>query len=190
MWAGKVSDDFLLKENPLSILLKDGHTFFRTKGELLKRRFLSAGKMTNILILHPDYKYIGAVADMDPHKKGFPKKQRVDCLDSIRIMHGIRNAIRAEMKIDIAERVLFLGFKTIPTWNGFISATQAIIHIYPTFPHRGDLQTLEIASKDHDGNLTQWYEKYRTEFQEIVRMVEGESEDCDLWNYRLPSVAT
>ncbi|MGH7147876.1 MAG: hypothetical protein ACREIJ_08265, partial [Nitrospiraceae bacterium] len=67
----------------------------------------------------------------------------------------------------------------------FIGSTQAIIHLYPTMPHRGDLQTLELFAKDKKGGATEWYEKYRTKYNEIARVTESEHLDSNLWNYNL-----
>jgi nucleoside 2-deoxyribosyltransferase len=36
MWAGKIDDEFMLTQNEILILLKDGYTFFGTKKDVLK----------------------------------------------------------------------------------------------------------------------------------------------------------
>lgn len=188
MSAGKVSDDFLREEPDLSIILKDGHTFLDLKRHILSERLRDMNCSTRILILHPDYKYIGAVADMDQYKKGSPRKQKHDCLNAVRIMHEIRELLKNDSD-DLADRVPFVGYRAIPTWNGFIGTNHAIIHLYPTIPYRGDLQTIDIAARGRQGSITEWFQKYRTEFDEIRRIAEADHDDSNLWKYNLKAAA-
>jgi hypothetical protein len=135
------------------------------------------------MILHPDYKYMSAVAEMDPHKSQFPEKQRNDCLRAVQIIQGLRDDIEKDTKKDISKVVTFVGYRLVPTWNGFISESEATIHLYPTVPYRGDLLTLKISAKDENGSSTRWYNKYLNEYNEIMRFVESDFANSDLWKY-------
>jgi hypothetical protein len=128
---------------------------------------------------------MGAVADMDPLKRGHPETQREDCLKAIRAMRQIRAELERDGISDIAQKITFLGYRNVPTWNGFIGTTEAVIHLYPTMPYRGDLQTLRIDAKDKDGRAAEWYQRYRSEYDEMVRMTTTERSDCNLWTYKV-----
>jgi hypothetical protein len=188
MLEGTISDGFMLAQEELFIFLKDGHTFFNSCAHLLQQRFVDKKCTTKVLILHPDFEHIDAVASMDPKKKG-NDIQRKDCLGAIGVMHNIRRDIISNGGMDIASRVLFLGYRTIPTWSGFIAKTEAIIRLYPARPHRGDLLTLQIDAKTKDNMPAAWYQEYRTDFDEIVRMAKDESLDWDLWKFHSPVAA-
>uniref|UniRef100_UPI00286E6FE6 hypothetical protein n=1 Tax=Chamaesiphon sp. VAR_69_metabat_338 TaxID=2964704 RepID=UPI00286E6FE6 len=97
----------------------------------------------------------------------------------------IRDEIEAECGEDISERVTFFGYDFVPTWNGFISESDAIIHLYPTMPYRGDLLTLKILAKDEKGNATEWHDKYKGEYNEIMRLVKDDSLNHNLWEYHI-----
>lgn len=185
MWAGKIDDVFILEQRHLRIFLKDGFTFFKNKYDSLKKRLSNARRATSILILHPDYEHMKAVADMDTEKKGRAEIQREDCLTAIRTLHKIRDELLRDKNVDIAQTVDFVGYRSIPTWNGFIGTTEAIIHLYPAKRYRGDLKTLRINAKDKDGNTAEWYQKYQEEFDEIMRITKAEYADSNLWAYIL-----
>ena len=191
MWAGTVDNTFILDQRHLSILLKDGHTFFGTRAETLRERFRRyhgsnrESGSTSILILHPEYQHMAAVADMDPQKKGHPEKQRADCLRAIRTMHGIREYLDSEGIPDIEKKVRFAGYRMVPAWNGFLGTTHAFIHLYHTAPYRGVLRTLRIPTKGRAGRAVEWYEEYLGDYAEIIRTAEEEDPGCNLWNYNL-----
>lgn len=174
MWVGRdMADEFLLREETISIFLKDGQTFFREKSVLLERRFSTVQAQTNILLLHPDFAHMEAVAAMDPSKDA--QKQKRDCMAAIDMMHSLR--ARA---IDLESRVGFWGYHLVPTWNGFLAESEAIVHLYFSRPHRGELNTLILKAKNPLGKTSTLFTAYRTEFNEILRELRP---DANLWNY-------
>jgi len=193
MWAGTIDDDFITSQENLSILLKDGHTYFHVRAEALMERLrrrhgLShAPGSTSILILHPDYEHMSAVADMDPQKKGHPEKQRADCLKAVDAMQKILKQLNSEGILGIEKKVRFAGYRMIPTWNGFLGTTHAFIHLYHTAPYRGVLRTLKIPATGRTGRPIEWFEEYRGDYAEIIRTTEEDAPSWDLWNYRIPS---
>jgi hypothetical protein len=185
-WVGTIENKFVASQNNLSLFLKDGHSFFRDKVGPLKQRLLARGGSTCVMILHPDYEHMAAVANMDPIKRGHPDKQRADCLNSIKVMHSIRDSIKQETGSDISGAVTFRGYRAVPTWCGFIGESAAIIHLFHTRPHRGDLLTFEMTSTAVEGGSAEWYDKYALEYSELLRMTDEDYPDCDLWNFKLP----
>jgi hypothetical protein len=171
LWANTISESFLMSEKDLKILLKDGHDFFQNHAEGLKKRFQEKTLKTTILILHPEYKYIDAVAamdpDKDPAKPGQKDKQKNDCLLAISTMKGIRKELLQIENEEIKTRVEFFGYHYIPTWTGFIGSKLAYIALYFTHPHRGPLNTLVIHKGTGKGHT--YYESMFQEYSSIHR---------------------
>jgi hypothetical protein len=186
MWVGKLADEFILQERELSILLRDGHTFFRTKGELMRKRLMDKERTTRFLLLHPEYEFIDAVADMDPLKKGQPGVQKRDCMRAVEALQKLRHRIRSDEGMDIGSRVSVRGYKCIPTWMGQIGTSKAVVHLFSTMPRQSDMLTLEIPAKTDDGGYSELYQRYKSEFEEIDRMTEGDPKS-DLWSYEPPA---
>jgi|SRR5580693_56998 hypothetical protein len=185
MWNSNVPDDFILSQSNLLMLFKDGFSFFSSRAGVLRKRLAKARASTTILLLHPDYRHMGGVADMDPQKRGNPGRQRQDCLDTIRTMHRLRSEILATTGSDIAGRVGFIGYRSVPTWNGMLGASRSFITLYPTHSHRGELITLDISNYLEEGLRSFWFERYMTDFEELVRAAKSEQEEWDLWRFAL-----
>jgi nucleoside 2-deoxyribosyltransferase len=179
-WVGRdLIDDLLCREETLNIFLKDGRTFFREKRTLLEQRFSTVRARTDILLLHPDYAHMAAVAAMDPNKNS--RKQREDCVAAIKAMHDIRANLPDSDRLD--DRVGFWGYHLVPTWNGFMGEHDAIIHLYFSRPYRGELNTLILKGSDPSRKPSGLFTAYRTEFVEILRELRPES---NLWTLRIP----
>jgi hypothetical protein len=106
-----------------------------TKREELKARFCDNRLQTKILLLHPDYRFIEAVANMDVHKAGSPDKQKSDCKFAIRLLQELRAEIQQEREEDIRDRVQLYGYHLVPTWAGFVGRSGASISMFFTRPH-------------------------------------------------------
>jgi hypothetical protein len=171
LWLGRVPEEFLDSEVYLRIMLKDGYTFFSERKEALKKRFRQAHFHTKILILHPESPYIPAVAQMDPVKETHSDRQVNDCLLAIKTMQTIRRELMSEESIDIAERVEFLGYPFVPTWNGFIGSSLSYISFFFTRPYRGELNTLVIRRTNDRGQETNFFGAMFREYEEIWRHV-------------------
>jgi hypothetical protein len=186
LWNGSDIDEFILKEKELLIFLKDGYTIFSKKYNLLLRRFQDPTLLSKVMILHPDYEYMGAVAGMDPFKIGNPNIQKGDCMKAISAMHQMRKQIKIEKAEDISKRIVFGGYRAVPTWNGYIGDSKAIIHLYPTVAFRGNLPSLEIVANNNTGGQTDWYRIYKNEWEQIERDLEKQP-GSNLWKYNLQS---
>jgi hypothetical protein len=170
LWAGRVPKDFLQSELDLRIMLKDGFSFFSERKQELKERFRKKNLQTKILMLHPNYPFMPAVAQMDHVKAEEVAKQVADCRFGILTMQQIRSELLSETeRIDISDRVEFLGYSLVPTWTGFIGSSLAYVSMYFTRPYRGNLNTLIIRSTDDRGQETPYYQSMFREFEEIRR---------------------
>jgi nucleoside 2-deoxyribosyltransferase len=183
-WVGRDIDEYVAKQEELFVMLKDGYTFFSERSDLLFERLCDPALTTKIMILHPEYEYMGAIASMDPLKRGSPELQKNDCIRAIGTMQRMREKIQQKTGRDISKQVTFVGYRLVPTWNGFVGRTRATIHLYPTIPYRGDLQTLEITAQYRSCEETDWYRRYRDEFIQIERQSTSKYVDADLWEYR------
>ena len=180
-WAGQVDIKFLLEEQDLWIVLKDGHTFFTDRREALAQRLAGSDLKTTIMILHPDYAHIAAVADMDPNKRGKPDMQVKDCRFAVQTLHDLRNRLIADGRDDIAKTVKFIGYRQVPVWIGFIGNSQAIVHIYCTHPYRGKLPTIKCQRDGANSVLFDWY---KTDVGQLERDTTNSTEPYNLWNYK------
>ena len=168
-------------------MLKDGYSFFKDRQGELKDRFRKTDFHTTILILHPDYQYIPAVAQMDPVKANDPAKQIEDCRLAIQTMQKIRRELMAELpaQSDICDRVKFFGYKLVPTWTGFIGSSLAYISLYFTHPHRGGLNTLIVRRMDGKEQQTSYYDSMSIDYNEILREV-PDQQGAGLFEYKPP----
>lgn len=181
-----VTVSLLFGEHTLTILFKDGFTFFSESVNVLKQRLLHPDFSTTLLLLHPDYEYLGGVADMDPGKRGNLESQRSDCIQAIRKMHNLRMEILAETGQDIAKRVRLIGYRNVPTWNGMLGESRTIVSLYPTHAYRGNLVTLDICNTLPSGQRSLWFNWYATDVTELIRFAQAESRSWNLWDYKLP----
>jgi len=178
-FAGRdVPDDFIERTKDLRVMFKDGYSFFDERPDAFVRRFRNQNLHTTVLIVHPESPVLGAVASMDPKKDG-PRQnddpnrkedgptQKGDCLSAVRAMKRIRDELKGE-NIDIARRVDFYGYDSVPTWTGFLSDTKAYLSLYPSSPHRGELLTLEVGAGD-DSAWAVFFERYSSDFQDVLR---------------------
>jgi len=180
MWVGTNIDGFdkwFLNQDKMDIFLKDGKTFFSEKRELIKERFLNK-KKTRIMIIHPHYNHLGVVAEADPYKK--EKTQIEDCIVSINVMHSIRNDL-IKIGIECCDFVDFIGYRVFPTWNGYIGDNYAYIYLYFSRPYRGRLNTLFITAYTNKSNVSDWYESYSLDYNELIRLTEASDENYNLW---------
>lgn len=185
LWAGRVPSDFIRSEQDLRIMLKDGFTFFSERKAELKERFRQRGFHTKILMLHPDYPFMAAVAQMDHVKSDNVRQQLQDCRFAIDTMQQIRAELLHESqgKIDIRQTVEFLGYSLVPTWTGFIGSSTSYVSLYFTRPYRGELNTLLIQKFDDRGRETPLYESMFREFEEIWRYLHPQK-NASLFDYR------
>ncbi len=183
-YSRPVEQDFLLSARELTILLKDGYSFFRANAAVLKERFKDASKKTTIVIVHPDSPNLTAIASMDIEKAGKPDVQKNDCLQAIACLHKIMDEILTEGTLsreDLESRVAFIGHDFVPTYNGFIGDDLAIINHYTTRAYRGPLVSMRVARQDPDHGLL--YEAFRKDIAEIVRNARAPRHN--LWKFTL-----
>jgi len=181
LWSGDVPKEFIKSQQRLRIMWKDGFSFLGKRESELKERFRETHFKTQILIVHPKFQFMGAIAQMDPYK-GTADKQVADCHSAIATMQKIREELRNE-NIDIRERVEFFGYSLVPTWNGYIGDSLAYVSLYFTRPYRGGLNTLEIVATSDQSKTTPYYDSMQNEFDEIFRDM---SEKVSLFDYKLP----
>lgn len=175
-WAGLVDEKWFSEQRNLDILLKDGKRFFEERKELLFQRLVDFDKRTRILIVHPEFSHIKAVASMDLDKRHVPQIQTDDCLAAIAIMQKlVIDAKRERDGIDITKRNVFSGYHAIPTYNALFGDERAYIHMYYSKPYRGYLNTFECQKNGKDSIFTDLKD---FDFAEILR---NYSEP--LWNY-------
>lgn len=182
-WVGKIPEDFLQSQQVLRIMLKDGRSFFSGRSEELKTRFRNPAFRTRILVLDPEYKHMKAVAEMDDRKIE-SAKQIQDCRFAISTMQRIREELLSE-GIEIKDRVAFRGYSLVPTWTGFIGESLAYVSFFFTRPHRGDLPTLVIRRQGENRALTEFYDAFDTEFDELWRMTDPDTGAASLFDYKL-----
>lgn len=186
MWAGATPDSFIARQLRLTLLFKDGFSFFENENSVasLKARLADPAKRTTLLLLHPDYEGIASVAAMDPQKKGRPQLQREQCKDAIHTMHGIRDEISAERGLDVSLANVFCGYRRVPTWTGMLGDSSSFISLYTTTTHRGDLLTLQIMNVLPSGEQSLWYSRYATDAEDLIRWTKDEGNGWNLWEYR------
>jgi hypothetical protein len=176
-----VDDEFLRSQNKLDIFLKDGHTFFKNEQRraAVRYRLIDARKTTRVFIVHPDYNYIQAVANMDEKKYDKPHIQIDDCRGSIEILQSLADEIRVSGDEKVTIRNEFIGINLVPTWNGFVGDTVGYVYMYYTRPYNGPLNRIEFQRTINDDDL---YNNFSTELRLIRRF------NCmgDLWKYRRP----
>jgi hypothetical protein len=175
-FGGLVDDDFLKSQRSLDIFIKDGHTFFEKRNDVIRSRMCDQTKSTRIIIVHPDYQFMEAVANMDDHKENKPDIQRADCLKVIRTLQEI-SKVALKSGIDIRKTTEFFGIKMVPTWNGFLGDDRGFAYFYYTRAYRGDLLRLSFDDIG-EGAL---YCNLKREIDELLR------DHCrgrwNLWEY-------
>ena len=175
VWFGQDGPDFVRSDEELMVLLKDGYTLMSTRRAELKARFSNTRLKTRLLFLHPDCRFMDAVANMDPRKAGAPNRQRSDCLFAISTIQQLRAEIWNEYGVEIRDRVQAYGYYLVPTWSGFLGLAKASVSMFYTRPHRGDLITFAIERTDSRGNQTHLFSEFNRDFEEIWRTARDES---------------
>ena len=174
---------FLLAQKELTIHMKDGYSFFRANAKLLTERFSDPTKTTNIIVVHPDSHNMMAVADMDDNK--LTHTQRSDCLQAVKVLHGIRDTLQAEGQ-DITERVMFVGQDNVPTWNGFVGDKKAMINLYNTRPYRGKLPSIK-AVRNGKPSSAMMYQWAVDDTVGRLPILQATRPDSNLWSFKLPA---
>lgn len=180
-WSCSVSDEFLLAKGDLTIKVKDGFTFFSKRSAVLKKRFSNPRHKTMVLMVHPDYEHLAALADSDPEKRGEPEIQRNDCICSVKEMQLLRATILHEIKLDIAKTVTFMGYRSSPTWAGILGPVESSIGIYNTRCYRGELLTMRIVNRLGSGEQSMLYKHFIKDVDETIRVSRSNRDSWDLW---------
>jgi hypothetical protein len=157
-WAGVDNDKWLREQRELYILLKDGKSFFEERRNALRdrqddplyERLVDRKKVTQILIVHPHFRFIDAVANADPKKAQEPQIQIDECLQAVRTMQAMASEAMSP-GIDITKRNTFSGYHLVPTYNATFGDENAHINFYYTRPYRGNLISLECRRLEHGG---------------------------------------
>ncbi|HXW30217.1 MAG TPA: hypothetical protein VEK55_12725 [Xanthobacteraceae bacterium] len=175
IWAGELDDEYLRSQESLDIFLKDGHTFFKDHIDAIADRLCDSRKSTRIMIVHPDFELMSAVASMDFKKAGSPERQRSEILDTITRLQAVASRAR-HRGLEITERNEFRGYHLIPTWNFFLGDSRCYLHLYRSRAYRGPLHTIIFQKTD-----TGLYEDMKEEIREILRDHCGTN--SNLWDY-------
>jgi hypothetical protein len=197
-WSLTKDDEFILEEKSLYMVFKDGHTFIRKRRDVLMRRLLSTDSVaTSLLIVHPDFDFIDGVSSMDPDKRHSratditDSPQRKDALSTFFLVQQMRQEILDKYRIDIAERMNFIGYPCIPTWTGFVGSSAAFIQLYSTHPTKGVLLTMHPKAALSNKITKTVYAHYENDVRQIIRLAQNSSpKSQNLWRYpknRLPS---
>ena len=176
-----VPANFLQSQQFLRVVLKDGHDFFAIRKEELKSRFRNPTLKTRILVLHPEYPHMDAVAEMDPYKV-IAEKQVSDCCAAIRAMQEIRAELAKE-GIEVRNQAELFGYSSVPTWTGFVGDTLAYVSFFSTLPHRGALPTLVVKRNSDRSSERGLFGVFDYEFDQLWRSVERTT---SLFDYKLP----
>lgn len=183
--AGTISGDRFLKERCLSILFKDGYSFFESNEALLEKRMRDLTKKTTLLLFHPDSPHMAAVESMDPHKAQSPGEQRRDCISAIQRMQKIKAKLEGEGDKGLTSRFGFVAYNCVPTWVGYIGEDWLRISIYRTCPYRGHLLTLDTSEQGGTQSTASVYRWFKKDYQDLLDKHRGNT--WDLWLYQQPS---
>ncbi len=185
---GNIPSDWLRDQQSLTIMLKDGYTFFKANRDVFAERFADQSKTTIILINNPDTKFIEAITDKDYNKT--PDSQRNDCMQTILLMQDIAKELKGAGHLCNAT---FAGFDDVATENIFLGDQTFFKKFYPTESYRGALEGC-IVDADQGGQARLLYERARNTCLALLygqRITAGDEVTyrpaaVDLWTYKVP----
>jgi hypothetical protein len=137
-----VPADWLAAQKNLTIMMKDGYSFFKANRAVLAGRFADPDKTTTILINDPDTPFIDAITDKDYNKTA--ESQRNDFMQTVLLLQEIAAGAR---KTGVTPNAAFLGYNDVATENIFIGDDEVIKKFYPTQSYRGPLEGVIIDSR-------------------------------------------
>lgn len=129
-----IAGDWLAAQKNLTVMMKDGYTFFQHNRNIFAERFSNSDKTTTILINNPDTPFIDAIAEKDLHKTS--ETQRSDFMQTILLLQDIFAAVA---QTGIQPNAKLLGYDAVGTDNIFLGDHEVIQKFYRTPSYRGPL---------------------------------------------------